>query len=315
MTLDVHLGGSHDAIFAYPGVVYASATIDGGPGNDLLSIASAGTDEFIGGDGRDRVSYGYSDVGVTVTIDGQPNDGAPGEHDNVHTDVEAFDGGYGPDHLYGTDANDVIFGNSGDDVIVGVGGDDTLIGGGGADHLYGGPGQDQLDGAEGRPYQWHDTLDCGSGFDYTALDESDTHTACENGQYTLGPGTWWSSPFPPDTPPPAWMPPLSPIPAIASSGSVNPRAGVARLAVRCRSAKDACRGRLILQPAKRADKRRLGSARLRVARGRAKTVAVQLTAYGRQAVKRRHTLRAVAVVIPGGGGSARRTPVLLTVVR
>jgi hypothetical protein len=71
----------------------------------------------------------------------------------------------GPDHLRGTNHDDVICGlggddeidaRGGDDVVFGDAGNDRIDGGDGDDTLYGGPGTDRLDGGPGSDVQSQD---------------------------------------------------------------------------------------------------------------------------------------------------------------
>ena len=77
-------------------------SISGGPGDD--SMRGGAGDDFLaggfgpfletdadiedGGTGIDTVSYLGHNPGAIVTRDGKPNDGSPGEHDNVDSDIE-----------------------------------------------------------------------------------------------------------------------------------------------------------------------------------------------------------------------------------
>ncbi len=125
--------------------------VRGGDGDDELDYsplyALDGTDVFEGGTGYDKVGYFGRSASVSVSLDGQPNDGQAGEGDNVGTDVEEVDGG---------DAADVLVGSAGPNWLAGRGGDDRISGGGGNDVLYGDSGNDQIDGGDG-----NDTLDGG----------------------------------------------------------------------------------------------------------------------------------------------------------
>ena len=134
-----------------------SDTVNGGPGDDSIVAAACagtspcpgrdGTDVLIGGDGTDAVTYFLRSGGVTVSLDGEANDGEPSEFDNVSSDVEKLTGGSGPDLLTGNDVANVIDGEGGDDVVSGGGGADVLSGGnGGADEVHGGDGDDSLSG-------------------------------------------------------------------------------------------------------------------------------------------------------------------------
>ena len=134
----------------------------GGGGDDLL-VGGAGRDVLHGEAGNDTVSYYYATEPVRAAIDGLSNDGARGERDNVHGDVENLVGGSADDHLVGSDGafnqtsnildggagNDLLEGLNGDDLLIGSLGDDTLNGGHGADSLRGGLGTDRLIGGYG----------------------------------------------------------------------------------------------------------------------------------------------------------------------
>jgi Ca2+-binding RTX toxin-like protein len=158
--------------------------VSGGPGNDLLWpqwSANLGKDDYHGGSGIDAVAYVDRDLGVTVSLDGAANDGAPDEGDNVHPDVEDIWGGHGDDVLVGSSAanylrglwgRNELYGGDGDDrldvgydavpgsLAIGDGGNDYLFGSGGPDLLDGGDGDDELHGNAG-----NDTLDGGPGID------------------------------------------------------------------------------------------------------------------------------------------------------
>ncbi|HTN25280.1 MAG TPA: MopE-related protein, partial [Solirubrobacteraceae bacterium] len=106
--------------------------IDARSGDDQISGAGA-ADVLDGGPGNDMVSYAdHGSEGVDVSLDGNPNDGAPGEGDNVIA-TEDVTGGAGPDTLSGNQADNRLLGQDGDDVVSGHGGDDTLDGGNGTD--------------------------------------------------------------------------------------------------------------------------------------------------------------------------------------
>jgi Ca2+-binding RTX toxin-like protein len=107
--------------------------LDGGSGDDLLKPGD-GTVEFgadigdvvAGGDGFDTLSY-FGMFGVrTITFDGMPDDGRPGEGDNVMPDVEGFRGGNDAETVIGSDSPNDFQGGGGADVLDGAGGNDTL---------------------------------------------------------------------------------------------------------------------------------------------------------------------------------------------
>ncbi|WP_405060183.1 calcium-binding protein [Kribbella sp. NBC_01505] len=118
----------------------ASEFIDLGSGDDVVQPLG-GTDDVHGGAGIDRVVYGGS-ADVEVRLDDLANDGAAGENDNIHSDVEDLTGSHGNDVLVGTAGPNRIDGGSGNDKLLSLEGDDIVIGGGGADFMSGGPGID-----------------------------------------------------------------------------------------------------------------------------------------------------------------------------
>ncbi len=104
-------------------------------GNDTLD-GQAGADLMDGGAGSDLIDYSQRTNGVTVTLDGQANDGEPGENDNVITangDNDIVRGGSG---------NDTFMGSAWADRFQGGPGDDSFWGGGGGDDFAGGTGWD-----------------------------------------------------------------------------------------------------------------------------------------------------------------------------
>ncbi|GGN95995.1 hypothetical protein GCM10010112_86810 [Actinoplanes lobatus] len=157
----------------------------GGPGNDLfeagppLVAGAADADTYLGGSGRDAVTFGAHDRPVTADADGvRGDDGVRGEHDTIGADIEEIYGGYGDDRLYGTERSDTLYGAEGDDVIVGNGGADFLVGNAGRDNLYGGAGSDHLDGYE-HGMAAADRLDGGADGDECLADGKDVKVACE----------------------------------------------------------------------------------------------------------------------------------------
>jgi hypothetical protein len=145
----------------------------GRAGNDAL-LGLAGDDELDGGPGADGISGGagaddsvsYTGAPVNVTLDGQANDGAAGEGDNVLPDVE---------DIYGTDGPDVLVGSAAANTIDGNAGDDRITGGPGADSLIGGDGDDTIDSRDGSA----DSVDCGPGHDSVFYDANDILRDCE----------------------------------------------------------------------------------------------------------------------------------------
>lgn len=119
-------------------------TLLGGSGRDQL-VGGGDADVHDGGDGVDTASYAGRERGVVVTLDGNADDGAAGESDNVLPSVECVLGGAGADVLVGSAAANALDGGDGDDVLSGRGGNDVLDGGGGADALNGDGGVDAAD--------------------------------------------------------------------------------------------------------------------------------------------------------------------------
>jgi hypothetical protein len=118
-------------------------SVSGGEGADTISSA-----------GRADVSALYfgAPAGVRVRFDDRPNDGVPGEDDNVRSGVRTL---YGSAHADLLDAGGVrhavtIYGEAGDDVVRGGLGRDGLGGDGGDDRLFGAAGDDALSGGAGR---------------------------------------------------------------------------------------------------------------------------------------------------------------------
>lgn len=126
----------------------ANDAIDGGDGDDFVG-GGDGADQLIGGAGIDSTQYfasspgpGLASPAITVTLDGQANDGRPGENDNVQTeDVSAGtfaatgapksavtlvgDGQSNSLDAFGTGPAD-IDGGAGNDALLGSVNDDTL---------------------------------------------------------------------------------------------------------------------------------------------------------------------------------------------
>jgi Ca2+-binding RTX toxin-like protein len=154
--------------------------ITGGDSDDFMGGSQDGDHTFNGGKGTDRVSYTHypASTPVTVTLDGDANDGAASEDDNVGTDVE---------YVYGTPGDDHIGAPADHETGVsfwGYGGDDTLLGGAASDALYGMDGDDELDGRGGndilRGGAGADGLTCGDGFDMFEADPLDVFRTADD---------------------------------------------------------------------------------------------------------------------------------------
>jgi Ca2+-binding RTX toxin-like protein len=169
---DVVLGGAGNDVIHGGDPLLPGAdgpdTLDGGAGKDSLAgddgddllVGGPGPDVLHGGAGVDTADYSAANSPVTITLDGQPNDGEPGENDNFGADVESASGGAENDFLAGDSRTNVLNGGSGDDFIEG---------GAGSDHLNGNDGNDAIDARDGV----RDIANCGRGFDVAIVDEGD----------------------------------------------------------------------------------------------------------------------------------------------
>lgn len=166
-----------------------------GAGNDAVTLGDGATFRAeSAADGADVVTilddasvtldYGLRTTALALTSDGEANDGAPGESDNVGTGATTLIGGSGNDTIVGSAADNTIRGGGGSNVLTGRGGNDRIEGGsladtltggagndrllghGGADKLLGGDGDDVLLGDDASdPAGGKDTLDGGNGDD------------------------------------------------------------------------------------------------------------------------------------------------------
>jgi Ca2+-binding RTX toxin-like protein len=149
----------------------------GGPGTDFFSMGGVpgGADSIDGGEGGlDQISYGSRVNPMSITLDGNADDGegCPGatcEGDNVMPSVEEVFSGSGDDVLVGTPADEVFNSGDGNDTIVAGGGDDSAGGSDGNDTVLGGDGVDDLSGNEGS-----DTVDGGPGDDTFSAEYDDS---------------------------------------------------------------------------------------------------------------------------------------------
>jgi Ca2+-binding RTX toxin-like protein len=189
-------------------IVHASTdldvTLNGGTGNDQLYggtepdqlVGGTGADLLSGGGGVDTADYSAETNPLSVTLDGQANDGEAGEGDNVPPNVENVIGGAADDHITGSVGKNTLDGGGGNnsitslggaDTLLGGDGNDTLAGGGGADSIYGGSGNNALSGGPGADTLHSnggttaDTDNCGGGTDSATVDAHDTVAAnCES---------------------------------------------------------------------------------------------------------------------------------------
>jgi Ca2+-binding RTX toxin-like protein len=142
-------------------------TEDGGAGDDDIGYSGGisndndqGADDVRGGSGTDRLRLDAHAGGMTIALDDQPNDGAPAEGDNIHSDIENIEGTGSDDFFTGSAGPDNFDGGNGADTIHGASGDDTLTGGADGDHVYGDAGNDTVYGSYG-----DDVVDGGPGRD------------------------------------------------------------------------------------------------------------------------------------------------------
>jgi len=122
-----------------------------------------GADVFDTNDGKGTWDYTARPTAVSVTLDGDANDGdvQAGEGDQVSgSDVYRVLLGQGSDYFAGDSTATLVMGNMGNDTLLGRGGGDSLEGGEGTDLLVGGSGDDALNGGPG-----NDTLDGSAGDD------------------------------------------------------------------------------------------------------------------------------------------------------
>ena len=200
--------------------------VRGGDGSDKLRGDADGTpfaDVMDGGAGRDEIDLDWSSGQpsnqpyVTVTLDGQANDGRPGEGDNVTgverihlgyaatlaaagdaVDFEVFNSGNGGSRLTGSPAADRLRSYDDRDTIEAGGGDDWIEAGYGDDTIDPGAGRDTVNAEAGsgscnflvcRIGSGNDTInardgeadsiDCGVGTDTARVDAIDTVAGCE----------------------------------------------------------------------------------------------------------------------------------------
>jgi Ca2+-binding RTX toxin-like protein len=135
-------GQGNDTMFPGNG----NDTVSGGPGPDALEMASIpdGADTVSGGTGQDTADYSTRASSVTVTLDDVADDVAPGEGDNIASDIEGVYTGSGTDTLTGSDGDNYLDGGESQDLIQGGDGDDILVDGAGDDFLFGGNGSDSM---------------------------------------------------------------------------------------------------------------------------------------------------------------------------
>jgi RTX calcium-binding nonapeptide repeat (4 copies) len=185
--------GGNDTIVSGEG----PSELHGGDGNDTMQ-AFGGPDDVYGEGGDDSVSAGKEepeanaadlvdggagfdtipdvdadynrgfDDDVSVTVDGQANDGEAGEGDNV-IGVEKLRVVANNATVVGSDGPDDVFVEANTSTIKGLGGNDRLVAYDGNDAIEGGDGDDYLEGGFG-----NDALDGGGGVDQFQGDRLET---------------------------------------------------------------------------------------------------------------------------------------------
>ena len=155
---------------------------DGGPGDDhiggRLGLSSGrdndqGADTLRGGEGTDGLVLESHAGGMSISLDGQPNDGTGAEGDNIGSDFESIDGTAGDDLFHGSPGGDAFQGGGGADEIHGGNGADDLAGDGGGDRVFGDGGDDIVEGTNGT-----DIVDGGPGADQIYGDIANCSVFC-----------------------------------------------------------------------------------------------------------------------------------------
>ena len=165
-------GTAADLVFNLPATADNASLEDFGTTSDrLMRLVSSGptfeATTFVvptssltinGGDGNDTITLNSADDALI------PNDSS-----NANSQTVIVNGGAGNDVLIGSDFNDIMNGGSGNDVVNGRSGNDTLGGDAGDDTLLGGSGDDNLSGGDGadrvKGQGGTDTLGGGAGND------------------------------------------------------------------------------------------------------------------------------------------------------
>jgi hypothetical protein len=181
------LAGDRDDVIDASGYRYP-VTIDGGPGNDILSGGPSrdelrggqGVDEVHGGPGPDEISF--ADATTPVRVDLRSQTATVAGHLERFDGIESAVGGSGDDVLIGNAHSNGLAGGLGDDQLFGRAGDDTLTAGRGTDVLRGGRGDDSItDTYPARRGADADDVGCGRGHDIVGNADAPSiiHDDCE----------------------------------------------------------------------------------------------------------------------------------------
>jgi Ca2+-binding RTX toxin-like protein len=173
----------------------------GGLGNDVLkggelddTFFESGTgvngrDSFDGGGGFDAVDYEGRRAGVKADLQGDRDDGAPGEGDRIGRNIENLYGGRGADRLAGGAGPNVLRGREGRDKLNGGAGPDELSVGRGTtgDTVSAGAGDDEISGNAGpnsiSAGRGEDIIRSGGGADrIRTRDRSSDQLSCGRGR-------------------------------------------------------------------------------------------------------------------------------------
>ena len=94
-------------------------TVNGESGDDIIVASSTadGADNINGGAGVDTMTYAARHGNLHISLNKKANDGAKGEHDFIHKDVENVIGGSGNDTISGDSANNVLNGGPGKNTL------------------------------------------------------------------------------------------------------------------------------------------------------------------------------------------------------
>ncbi len=189
------LGDGNDVTTAPRAVNNESTLIDGGPGDDIISVFARAPTQLIGGPGVDQVNGG---PGPDSLEDGEPSSdasrdvfngggggdsvsydrrtkrvvvdlrsghgGQAGESDAL-TSVEGASTGDGDDLVIGTNGDNQLSAGDGQNVIRGGGGDDHISDGRMADRIDAGGGNDRVTLTDFQSRGSGDRLRCGNGKD------------------------------------------------------------------------------------------------------------------------------------------------------
>ena len=86
----------------------ATTTSRASPAASTPVLDTSGADTYIGGGGADSLTYERRSEDLSRSSYGEADDGAPGEHDNIGTDITAITAGNGNDTLTGNSGRNII---------------------------------------------------------------------------------------------------------------------------------------------------------------------------------------------------------------